>query len=69
MILNPAVGQGASMFFLGLQGKAQRRGMAIPFQGVATQSCAAKKHNLPWSELTKKVKVKCLKKLCRSGWY
>jgi len=99
------------MFFLGLQGKAQRRGMrprraeqclpeegatpkwdagapayhgrdrvspplpdpasrvpratlwgAIPFQGVATQSCITKKHNLPCSELTKKVKAKCRKK-------
>jgi len=26
----------------GVQGKAQRRGMAIPLQGVATQPCAAK---------------------------
>jgi hypothetical protein len=105
MILNPAVGQGLSMFFWGcrarrnnaewrdregrsstFQRKVRPRGgmqashnnavghplrcaippratlWGAPFEGVATQSCTAKKLNLPCSELTKKVKVKCRKK-------
>jgi len=33
---------GVKCAVFGVQGKAQRRGMVVPFQEVATQPCAAK---------------------------
>ena len=33
---------GWSVRLTGVQGKARRRGMVVPFQGVATQPCAAR---------------------------
>ncbi|SCX37261.1 hypothetical protein SAMN05720354_1017 [Nitrosospira sp. Nsp1] len=39
--LNPVV-DGVKCTVFEVQGKAQRRGMVIPFQGVATQPCATK---------------------------
>ena len=47
----------------GVQGKARRRGMVIPFQGVATQSCAAKIVQAARSELIQKGESQVIPKI------
>ncbi|MEO9061788.1 MAG: hypothetical protein ABI270_07070 [Nitrosospira sp.] len=54
---------GWSVWFLGLQGKAQRRGMVIPFQGVATLPAPQKLYNLPRSGLTPEGKSQIAKNI------
>ncbi|OJY12149.1 MAG: hypothetical protein BGO99_02960 [Nitrosospira sp. 56-18] len=52
-----------------VQGKALRRAMAIPFQGVVQRSHVPQKlHNLPHSELTIQVNVEYRENL-RGSWF
>jgi hypothetical protein len=62
MILNPVVGQGWSMFFWGCRARRNDAERLFHSKELQRSHVPQKKHNLPCSELTKKVKIKCRKK-------